>query len=277
MSGDTLSLSAFASLPGGGLPDTAGLDLQALSSGTREEKIQRVAVQFEEMLLQTLLKTMEQSRGEDEASASLGVGMGSWSGLRTMVMSQYLADAGGFGYQEIIRRQIAEKSAGGAAQETSAKGQAAAGFSIDSSHPVPPAGDAVTSPFGWRDDPLDGTRRFHHGIDFRLAPDTPVRALADGKVVFSGWKPGYGNIVELQHDNGLVTRYAHNSSLSVQVGQAVRAGGEIARSGSSGRSTGPHLHLEVLQDQKPVDPEKIFGRQIAKVFQKSSELKNELV
>lgn len=123
----------------------------------------------------------------------------------------------------------------------------------------PIAGSFVTSGFGGRADPFGGGSQFHKGIDFQASIGDPVLAVADGVISFAGDRSGYGNTVEIDHGNGYVTRYAHNSKLSRQVGDLVRAGQEIAKAGSSGRSTGAHVHFELWQDGVVVNPRKFLG------------------
>ena len=118
----------------------------------------------------------------------------------------------------------------------------------------PIAGSFVTSGFGGRADPFGGGSQFHKGIDFQASIGDPVLAVADGVVSFAGVRSGYGNTVEIDHGNGYVTRYAHNSRLTHQVGDLVRAGQEIAKAGSSGRSTGAHVHFEVWLEGVGVIP-----------------------
>lgn len=102
-----------------------------------------------------------------------------------------------------------------------------------------------SSNFGWRIDPFTGKQAMHEGVDYMVPAGTPVYASAGGIVSYADLHPQYGNMVEIDHGNGIVTRYAHASRLLVKVGQMVRRGQEIAISGSTGRSTGPHLHFEV--------------------------------
>jgi murein DD-endopeptidase MepM/ murein hydrolase activator NlpD len=110
-----------------------------------------------------------------------------------------------------------------------------------------PVDGPITSTVGWRIDPFgNGNYSFHRGIDIAVAEGTPVRATRAGKIVFSGRHGDYGNTVIIEHDGGARTLYAHNKSLSAQVGQVLSAGDVIALSGSSGRSTGPHVHYEEL-------------------------------
>jgi murein DD-endopeptidase MepM/ murein hydrolase activator NlpD len=117
----------------------------------------------------------------------------------------------------------------------------------------------ITSTFGYRKDPIHGRRSFHRGVDFAGKRGTDILAVADGLVIASERKTGYGRTVEIRHANGLVTRYAHNQKLLVEVGDLVKKGEVIAKLGSSGRSTGPHLHFEVLKDGTQIDPMKFAG------------------
>ena len=123
----------------------------------------------------------------------------------------------------------------------------------------PIANSYVTSGFGGRADPFGGGSQFHKGIDFEANVGDPVLAVADGVVSFAATRSGYGNTIEIDHGNGYVTRYAHNSRLQRQVGDLVRAGSEIAKAGSTGRSTGAHVHFEVWQDGVVVNPRKFLG------------------
>jgi murein DD-endopeptidase MepM/ murein hydrolase activator NlpD len=115
-----------------------------------------------------------------------------------------------------------------------------------------------TSGFGVRSDPFLGRPAMHTGLDFRAAMGDPVRATANGKVVSSGWSGGYGRMVEIDHGNGLSTRYGHLSEINVKVGDVIRIGQVIGAVGSTGRSTGPHLHYETRIDGDAVDPQKFL-------------------
>lgn len=112
----------------------------------------------------------------------------------------------------------------------------------------------VSSTFGTRVDPFTGESAHHGGIDIARRAGSPIKAVAGGVVTFSGRLPGYGLAVELDHGGGLTTRYAHNERNLVAVGDRIRRGQQIARVGSTGRSTGPHLHFEVRIDGDTVDP-----------------------
>jgi murein DD-endopeptidase MepM/ murein hydrolase activator NlpD len=115
-----------------------------------------------------------------------------------------------------------------------------------------------TSGFGVRSDPFLGRPAMHTGLDFRAATGDPVRATANGKVASSGWTGGYGRMVEIDHGNGLSTRYGHLSEIHVKVGDVIKIGQVIGAVGSTGRSTGPHLHYETRIDGDAVDPQKFL-------------------
>jgi murein DD-endopeptidase MepM/ murein hydrolase activator NlpD len=117
----------------------------------------------------------------------------------------------------------------------------------------------ITSPFGVRDDPEIAREGFHTGIDLAAPYDTPVYATAPGVVTFAGWRDDYGKIVEIDHGNGIATRYAHLHQFTVSVGQHIAAHAQIGYLGSSGRATGPHVHYEVVVNGEPQDPEKFFA------------------
>jgi murein DD-endopeptidase MepM/ murein hydrolase activator NlpD len=115
-----------------------------------------------------------------------------------------------------------------------------------------------TSGFGVRSDPFLGRPAMHTGLDFRASMGDPVRATANGKVVSAGWSGGYGRMIEIDHGNGLATRYGHLSEIGVKIGDTIKIGQVIGEVGSTGRSTGPHLHYETRIDGEAVDPQKFL-------------------
>lgn len=125
-------------------------------------------------------------------------------------------------------------------------------MTVPSEHPVP--GMRIGSRFGWRIDPINGHRALHAGLDFAAPTGTAIHAAAGGVVIRQEVYAGYGEVVEIDHGSNLVTRYAHTSKQYVKVGDLVKKGQHIADVGSTGRSTGPHLHFEVLVDEVRVDP-----------------------
>jgi murein DD-endopeptidase MepM/ murein hydrolase activator NlpD len=116
-----------------------------------------------------------------------------------------------------------------------------------------------TSPFGVRIDPFVHVPAMHTGIDFRGTLGEPIHATAAGTVTSAGWSGGYGNMVEVDHGNGLATRYGHMSEIDVRVGEEIRIGQVLGRIGSTGRSTGPHLHYETRVEGEAVDPQKFLA------------------
>ncbi|MDU4959288.1 MAG: peptidoglycan DD-metalloendopeptidase family protein [Sporomusaceae bacterium] len=150
-------------------------------------------------------------------------------------------------YQELLEtsRQIEQMirragNRGGSAQATGAL--------------IWPAAGPITSPFGWRTHPVFGTQRLHTGIDIGADYGDAVGAADNGVVIYSDWMGGYGKAVVIEHGGGISTLYAHNSELLVSEGQTVRKGQTISRVGSTGYSTGPHLHFEVRENGTPVNP-----------------------
>ena len=117
-----------------------------------------------------------------------------------------------------------------------------------------PVNGVITSPFGYRNHPIFGRQILHSGIDIGVDYGTPVHAADSGVVVEADWISGYGYAVVIDHGNGLSTLYGHNESLAVSAGQSVSKGQGIAYAGSTGNSTGPHVHFEVRSNGEPVDP-----------------------
>jgi hypothetical protein len=128
---------------------------------------------------------------------------------------------------------------------------------LPTQHPV--HGSHVGSAFGWRIDPFTGRSALHTGLDYQADVGTAIHAAAGGVVVAAEVHPQYGNMVEVDHGNDLVTRYAHASKLSVKKGDLVKRGQKVAEVGTTGRSTGPHLHFEVLVQGVPQDPHRFLA------------------
>ena len=124
----------------------------------------------------------------------------------------------------------------------------------------PVATGYISSYFGERADPFDGRETFHKGVDFAGAIGSDVVAVAAGVVTWAGERSGYGKLIEINHGDGYATRYAHNSRTLVSIGQTVKRGEAVALMGSTGHSTGPHVHFEVLHNGRQVDPLSFIGR-----------------
>jgi murein DD-endopeptidase MepM/ murein hydrolase activator NlpD len=126
-----------------------------------------------------------------------------------------------------------------------------------------PVQGRITSDFGGRRDPVNGRQRFHEGIDIAAPKGTPIQSAAAGTVIYAGRNGGYGNTILVQHADGRITRYAHAESLMVNAGDTVEAGQTIAAVGSTGHSTGPHLHFEVIENGRHVSPLKVLANDFA--------------
>jgi murein DD-endopeptidase MepM/ murein hydrolase activator NlpD len=124
-----------------------------------------------------------------------------------------------------------------------------------------PVNGYQTDGFGIRGNPFgDGGREFHEGVDIAVDFGTPVSTTADGLVIWAAPYAGYGNLVAIYHSNGITTRYGHLSKITVEAGQRVRRGDQIGHAGSTGRSTGPHVHYEIRVNDQPIDPWRYAGQ-----------------
>ena len=151
----------------------------------------------------------------------------------------------------------AKEEAASNSQSSSSGGSSSSAVITDGSWPVP-GYSGNSSSYGWRIHPILGTKKFHTGLDIPAPKGTPVTSFDDGTVIYSGVQGSYGNTVMINHGNGVVTLYAHNSSLNVSVGQKVKKGQVIAKVGSTGRSTGPHSHFEVRVNGQHTNPLSYF-------------------
>lgn len=157
----------------------------------------------------------------------------------------------GQGLDRLGRRLEAQEDAH-ALLDAAVSGQS--GFQASLPTMAPVDAPALSSSFGWRRNPVSQRQGMHEGLDFKAPHGAPIRAASGGLVVRAGYWGAYGRMVEIDHGNGLRTRYAHASRLRVKQGDIVQQGQEIAAVGSSGRSTGPHLHFEVRMADYPLDP-----------------------
>lgn len=155
---------------------------------------------------------------------------------------------------DLLERQLYAQSTSFDQLRTSALSQRDKMRHIPSSMPIDIKEYTMSSGYGYRTDPVFGTQAFHAGLDFAAAEGTPVYATADGTVQFAGRAGGYGNKIDISHGFNYVTRYGHLSQIDVKQGQKVKRGEKIGEVGSTGKSTGPHLHYEVRYKDEPQNP-----------------------
>jgi murein DD-endopeptidase MepM/ murein hydrolase activator NlpD len=202
------------------------------------DAVRRLAQEFEALLMTQMIREMRRSMLDEEETE--GFGSATLMDTGDVELGRALSATGGFGLTETLlkafERQIAPSSSVASAP----------------ANPIVPS--PVNSTFGWRRDPITGTPTFHNGIDIAAAYGSDVAAAGAGRVAFAGVQGSYGETILIDHGGGRQTRYAHLSERLVKTGDAVQAGQVVGRTGSSGRSTGPHLHFEVLVNGTPVDP-----------------------
>ncbi len=230
------------------------------------KEIARAAREFEAMFLLQMLKQMRQSMLSEEPDEP-GLGAATMMDTIDAELSRHLAGQRG-GLSSILEEALGGRTASAGA----------AGVSSTPPPPISPIAPAATpsstrtpatvttalelnmpegrvsSRFGWRRDPISGAQRFHRGVDIAAAYGQEVPAAAPGTVAFSGVRGGYGNLVVVQHQGGAQTKYAHLAQLDVREGDVVKAGEVVGRVGQTGRATGPHLHFEIVEGGRPVDP-----------------------
>jgi len=243
------------------------------------EQLKALAAQFESLLLNQMMAAMRSSMFDDDDDKASGFAKGPLADAMYSELSLALSRAGGFGLGDSVLGPLMRE----AGTDSSYPGLTAGlpmplsvldagtpgGLTIDttgntaSTSLLPRVDTAisrtlasarVSSQFGWRQDPIDGSVKFHKGTDVAMPVGRDVPAAMGGRVTYAGERSGYGLTVEVDHGNGLMTRYAHLSEVSVSVGEAVSEGQSVAKSGASGRVTGPHLHFEVLDQGQPMDP-----------------------
>jgi murein DD-endopeptidase MepM/ murein hydrolase activator NlpD len=224
-------------------------------SQAERAKLLQLAQEFESHFLVQMLRQMREAMTDDEQKD--GLGAGTMTDTIDIELARQLTRAGGgIGLTRTLQNTLERQVLGTTGEVAVARPplvSLAEPHDADAAVPLPLSAP-VSSSFGYRADPFSGARRFHAGVDIAAAYGREVPSAGAGEVVFSGSQGGYGNTVVVEHANGIRTRYAHLSSIQVEVGASVDAGTVVGRVGSSGRSTGPHLHFEVLQDGRPVNP-----------------------
>ena len=230
---------------------------------SQPQRSEMASGEFETYFVEMLLKEMRKSVPKGMFSSPA---MDLFTEMMDKAIAREIAESGGLGFAAAMLDQSDE--AGSLAKTIQVARDSMPvlreiqersipqGLNDISSHQ--PLHGKLTSAFGMREHPILGVVRMHNGIDIAAAQGTEVEAALPGTVVFSGKRGGYGNTIMIEHSNGLTTMYAHCASLSVQKGDVVRQGESIATVGSTGLSTGPHLHFEVRREGAAIDPQKVF-------------------
>jgi len=244
---------------------------QNAAGDSRKTELKKVAEEFEAVFIAHLLKVMRETI-EESGLLEGGFGKSIYTELFDQEISLDMARRGTLGIADLLCRNLRDTSDPG---ETESQETGAGGASPASSGPVQtvpqgtgaerpleceisdlqlPVQVPISSAFGLRRDPFTQQVKFHKGIDLAAPEGMKVIAALPGKVVAVGYVSGYGNTVLLQHDDGIQTRYAHLASINVKAGDAVASQGALGTVGDTGRSTGPHLHFEVIRMGRPVQP-----------------------
>ncbi len=214
----------------------------------RDNRLKKACREFESVFTYEMLKSMRSSIEKCDLFHG-GQAEEIYESMLDQELSKNMAGKGSNSIAELLYQQLKNIDL------MSGKGNAAGD---NNTLPVWPLNARISSSFGWRKDPFTDKRKFHEGVDLAAKEGTDVKAIMAGKVQITDNQDGYGNVIVLDHGNGITTLYAHNSDILVKSGDWVQKGSTIAKVGSTGRSTGPHLHLEVRKDGKKLDPEQFL-------------------
>jgi murein DD-endopeptidase MepM/ murein hydrolase activator NlpD len=215
------------------------------------------AKQLEAFFLRTMLA---ESRPQGGGGLDGGFAGDTFKSMLDEAIADKMSAAGGIGMSQMFAKQLGGGTEVAAAPATPIASAPVQGTPLDQMLPegaprfVLPVAGRPSSGYGVRTDPINGSTINHPGFDLAAASGTPVSAAARGTITHAGPAGTYGNLVTVRHDNGFETRYAHLSAVDVQVGDVVEAGQDVGKVGTTGHSTGPHLHFEVRHDGQAIDP-----------------------
>lgn len=215
----------------------------------RDKKLKEACKQFESVFTYEILKSMRNSIQKCDLFSG-GQAEEIYQSMLDQELSKNMAGQGDNSIANMLYQQL--KQIDNIRESADIEG------SDDKTLPIWPLKARISSSFGWRKDPFTGEKKFHEGIDLAAKEGTDIKAVMSGKVQITDNQKGYGKIVILDHGHGFETLYAHNSDIMVKAGDWVTKGSTIAKVGSTGRSTGAHLHFEVKRDGKNLDPEKFL-------------------
>ncbi len=250
-------------------PDSLRLSGRA-AAGNKSGELKRVSQEFESLFVAYLLKVMRETIEESDRAES-GFGKSIYTELFDQEFAREIARQGVLGISDLLMKRLVAKDPGEGVNQRpegatpvdpatftppAINSESSAGTEADPDIPdfLMPLSTPVSSAFGMRKDPFTHQMRFHRGIDLAVPVGTEVRAAMAGEVVLAGFQPSYGNTVVVQHPGGVQTRYAHLGSIEVRKGDLIAAEQVLGSVGSTGRSTGPHVHFEITRTGAQVDP-----------------------
>jgi murein DD-endopeptidase MepM/ murein hydrolase activator NlpD len=246
--------------------------VEGSSSLQKKEDLKKVAQDFESLFVAYLLKVMRETIEESSDGAQAGLGKGIYTELFDEEMSKTISKRSTLGIADMLMKRLTatspvdgDQSGNNTIEVPPATPKNPAPASLSPQGPPQesdseihdihlPVTAPVSSNFGLRKDPFTRELRFHRGMDLAAPEGTEVRAAQEGEVIFSGFKPGYGNVIVIQHSGGLETTYAHLGCMSVKKGDLITAEQIVGTVGSTGHSTGPHLHFEAARFGERIDP-----------------------
>lgn len=241
------------------------MNIEGYRGRTDPEAIKAVAKEMEAMFAYEMIKVMRETTDQ---SSKANLGKDTYMTMFDQALSKLFAERG-LGLQNMFNRGLqnaAEKTARPTKvpdmPENRVSGKDQRQSLIEEIKTLLPdqGGARISSGYGPRRDPFSGEVKFHHGLDIAAAEGTDIHPLRKGTVLFSGEQQGYGNVVIIDHGDGFVSKYAHNLTNFARQGQVVDADSVIAQVGSSGKSTGPHMHFEVLYRGEHVNPDMLMAK-----------------
>lgn len=240
----------------------------------RDKELRKACQDFESVFTYELLKSMRKTIDKCELFHG-GQGEEIYESLLDQELAKNMSGYGSNSLSEILYQQLSRTdSSSQTVQDAISEIQSETGAlsairkrfrygsgdsSTTESQPIWPLNPRITSKFGMREDPFTAEKRLHSGVDIAAERGTEIKAAMSGEVVMSCKMPDYGNVVAVDHGEGIVTVYAHNEKNLVKLGDQVEKGDIIGRVGSTGRSTGPHLHFEVRKNGAKIDPMEFMG------------------